>query len=124
MSIVYAEIFMVQLSQSQESKKELQQREQDLVSGSPSSSSERSRTIATSAVHIPSNLVDRISARLPKTDFKSVDDYVSYVLNEVLDELETSDQTKPESSKAAPSEVFTKEDQEDVEQRLKDLGYM
>lgn len=73
---------------------------------------------STTVVKIPSGLASRISARLPKSDFQSVDDYVSYVVEQVLNELEKG------STQQKADTVFSKEDQENVEQRLRDLGYM
>ena len=70
-------------------------------------------------VQIPKALAEKIRNRLSKTDFKSVDDYVSYVVEQVLVELEGGD-----SRQAGSDSAFSKEDQESVEQRLRDLGYL
>jgi Arc/MetJ-type ribon-helix-helix transcriptional regulator len=71
-----------------------------------------------SQVNIPSDLVRRVSARLSESDFHSVDDYVSYLVALVLDELEAS------QAQEKSDDVFSKEDQQNVEQRLRNLGYM
>lgn len=67
-------------------------------------------------VHIPSSLVERIQNRLAQTDFRNVDDYAAYILESVLNELEGNGKKK--------QDVFSKEDQEAVEDRLRNLGYM
>lgn len=72
------------------------------------------------AVMIPKALASRITNRLGSTDFKSVDEYVGYVLDQVLAELEGGDSAAAKSGE----NVFSKEDQASVEQRLRDLGYM
>ena len=45
-----------------------------------------------------------------------MDDYVAYVLGQILDELEG----KPQKTE----EVFSKQEQGDVEEHLRSLGYM
>jgi len=68
-------------------------------------------------VLIPRAMAVRIEARLLKSDFKSVDEYVSYVIEQVLIDVENEDSV-------APDTLFSKEDQENVKQRLRDLGYL
>ena len=70
-------------------------------------------------VSIPASLGERVKKRLAGSDFKSMDEYVGYVLDQVLTELEGAQQETKQSG-----EVFSKEDQASVEQRLRDLGYM
>ena len=69
-------------------------------------------------VSIPASLGERVKKRLASSDFKTMDEYVGYVLDQVLTELEGAQQETKQS------EVFSKEDQASVEQRLRDLGYM
>lgn len=64
------------------------------------------------SVPIPIQLYEKIKKRLSETDFSSVSDYVVYVLREVLASLEEED------------EVFTKEEEEKVKERLRALGYL
>jgi hypothetical protein len=72
------------------------------------------------SVKIPGPLASRINRRLANSDFKSVDEYVAYVLDQVLSEIEGD---VPGAGKSAEN-VFSNEDQASVEQRLRDLGYM
>ena len=69
----------------------------------------------------PKPLAERIQKRLPKTDFAIVDEYVAYVMEQILNELESEPVA---AKKEATENVFSKEDMETVEQRLRDLGYL
>ena len=62
-------------------------------------------------IPLPKSLVDRISRRVASSEFKSVSEYVTFVLEQVLAGLETKS-------------TISKEDQEKIEQRLRDLGYL
>lgn len=64
------------------------------------------------AVFLPAQLYSRIAERVEATGFGSVDEYVTFVLEEVLEgggEEETA---------------FSKEEEEEVKKRLKALGYL
>ena len=50
-----------------------------------------------------------------KTEFKSVSDYVAFVLREVLRDIEEDEEEK---------QGFTKEEEESVKKRLKAVGYL
>ena len=65
-------------------------------------------------VSIPIQLAKKIEKRIKDTGFNSVSSYVTYVLREVLSSLE---EEKKE-------EVFTKEEEEKVKERLRALGYL
>jgi Arc/MetJ-type ribon-helix-helix transcriptional regulator len=65
-------------------------------------------------VSIPKQLAEKIEERIKDTGFNSVSSYVTYVLREVLSSLE---EEKKE-------EVFTKEEEEKVKERLRALGYL
>jgi Arc/MetJ-type ribon-helix-helix transcriptional regulator len=67
-------------------------------------------------VRLPKELADRIRQRLKDSDFKNMDDYVAYVLGQILDELE--------GRSKKTEEVFSKQEQGDVEEHLRSLGYM
>ncbi|GAJ06234.1 unnamed protein product, partial [marine sediment metagenome] len=59
-------------------------------------------------------LYGRIEERVKATDFRSVDEYVTFVLEEVLKEDDEQEGEK----------AFSKEDEEEIKQRLKSLGYL
>ena len=63
------------------------------------------------AVLLPGELHTKIEQRIAGTEFSSVDEYVNFVLEEVLKEEE-------------PETAFSKEDEEEVKKRLKALGYL
>lgn len=66
----------------------------------------------TMTVSIPASLYKKIEEAIKGTDVPSVSDYVVRVLREKLSQGKQSE------------EVFTKEDEEKVKQRLKALGYI
>ncbi len=64
------------------------------------------------AVYIPADLYDRIDERARSTEFGTVEEYVKFVMEEVLKD---EDDTEV---------AFTKEEEEEVKKRLKALGYL
>ena len=66
------------------------------------------------AVLLTAKLYGQIEERVKATDFSSVDEYVTFVLEEILKEDEEQEK----------GETFSKEDEEEVRQRLKGLGYL
>ncbi|MHC1605635.1 MAG: CopG family transcriptional regulator [Candidatus Methanofastidiosia archaeon] len=64
-------------------------------------------------IKVPMKLIEKIKERIKETEFKSVDEYASFVLEEVLKSLEEESE-----------EVFSEEDEEKVKDRLKALGYL
>ena len=62
-------------------------------------------------VTIPAGLYDRIEERVRTVGFGSVEEYVTFVMEEVLKE----DEQQP---------AFSKEEEEEVKKRLKALGYL
>lgn len=65
-------------------------------------------------ITIPAHIGKRIQDRIAGTEFASVSEYVSFVLGEVL-----SDEGGGEERVS-----FTKEDEEQVKERLRALGYI
>ena len=66
-------------------------------------------------VSIPKPLADKIKERMKGTGFASVSSYVTYVLRQVISSIEEDERKK---------QAFTKEEEEKVKQRLRDLGYI
>ena len=64
-------------------------------------------------VKVPKELIKKIEAQVNGTDFKSVDEYVTFVLEEVV--KEDDDET---------TEVYSEEDERKVKERLRALGYI
>jgi len=63
-------------------------------------------------VYLSTELYNRIAARAKSTGFDSVDDYVLFVLEEVVKDDEDE------------AQAISKEDEEEVKKRLKSLGYI
>lgn len=67
---------------------------------------------ATESVALPTRIVDRVEDRLPRTEFDSTTEYVTYVMEEVLYQVEQETDDEIEV------------DESEVEDRLKSLGYL
>ncbi len=76
---------------------------------------EEEHKVEYSTVSIPKPLVEKIKERMKGTGFSSVSSYVTYVLRQVLSSIEEDERSK---------QAFTKEEEEKVKQRLRDLGYI
>ncbi|MHA1680835.1 MAG: CopG family transcriptional regulator [Promethearchaeota archaeon] len=66
-------------------------------------------------IQIPGSLYKRIEGRLSGTDFKTVSEYVSYLVREILDNIEEEDGNK---------KAFTEDEEKEIEERLRNLGYL
>ena len=66
-------------------------------------------------VSIPKILAKKVKERMKGTGFSSVSSYVTYILRQVLSSIEEEEHSK---------EAFTKEEEEKVKKRLRDLGYI
>ena len=65
------------------------------------------------SVSLSGDLYDRIAERAKLTGFASVEEYVTFVLEEVLKDDEN--EKKP---------AYTKEEEQEVKKRLRALGYL
>jgi len=63
---------------------------------------------------IPTPLAEKIKKRIKGTGFNSLSSYVTYVLREVISGMEDEED----------EEVFSKEDEKRVKDRLRALGYI
>ena len=77
--------------------------------------SEEEYKVEYTTVSIPKPLAEKIKDRMKGTGFSSVSSYVIYVLRQVLSSIEQEEKSK---------QAFTKEEEEKVKQRLRDLGYI
>ncbi len=66
-------------------------------------------------VSIPKPLIEKIKERMKGTGFSSVSSYVTYVLRQIISSIQEEERSK---------QAFTKEEEEKVKQRLRDLGYI
>jgi Arc/MetJ-type ribon-helix-helix transcriptional regulator len=65
-------------------------------------------------ISIPTPLAEKIKKRIEGTGFNSLSSYVTYVLREVISNVEEDEN----------DEAFSKEDEEKVKDRLRALGYL
>jgi len=77
--------------------------------------SEEEHRVDYTTISIPKPLVEKIKERMKGTGFPSVSSYVTYVIRQVISSIEEEERSK---------EAFTKEEEEKVKQRLRDLGYI
>lgn len=68
----------------------------------------------TTTVALPERVVTRVEDRLPRTEFDSADEYVTFVLEEVLYRVEQETE----------DDDFESVDEDEVRQRLEALGYL
>jgi hypothetical protein len=61
-------------------------------------------------------LAIKLKKRLKETEFKTLSEYVNFILEEVLASLEEQEDDEDSG--------YTEEEEEKVKQRLKDLGYI
>jgi len=71
-------------------------------------------------IEIKDDIAERLQKRVDESDeFKKVDDYVEYILKQVIDRLNTETKEKSEEEP-----VYNEEDEEKVKERLRGLGYL
>ena len=68
----------------------------------------------TTRVDLPTRIVERVEDRLPRTEFGSSDEYITYVLEEVLYRVE----------EATEDDDYEGVDEAEVKERLESLGYL
>ncbi|RLI01627.1 CopG family transcriptional regulator [Candidatus Bathyarchaeota archaeon] len=69
----------------------------------------------TKKIEIPAELYEKIEKRAKETGFGNVDKYVTFVLEELLRELESEEEEEYELSE---------EEEEKIKERLRALGYI
>ncbi|RXK46922.1 hypothetical protein [Halorientalis pallida] len=68
----------------------------------------------TQQLDLPARIVERVEDRLPRTEFDSPEEYVSFVMEEVLYRVEQETE----------DDDFEEVDEDEVKDRLKSLGYL
>lgn len=68
----------------------------------------------TQPIELPQRIVDRVDARLPRTEWDTPAEYITYVLEEVLYHVEQETE----------DDDFEQVDEEEVKDRLRSLGYL
>ncbi len=70
-------------------------------------------------IEIPEQISKKLQERVNRTnEFNNVEEYVNYILKQVVERLEKEKDTSQEEP------VFSKEDEEKVKERLRGLGYL
>lgn len=79
-----------------------------------------------STISIPKPLVEKIKKRCEGTGFTSVSSYVTYVLRQLISNMEQKNESANQKSQTTnpPREAFSRDDEEKVKERLKALGYI
>jgi len=67
------------------------------------------------SLSIPQDLAKKLQKRAEEKGFKSLSDYVTYILRQVLSRIETAENQK---------EGYSEKKEEEVKQKLRDLGYL
>ncbi len=75
---------------------------------------EENETKKYTTISIPTPLANKIKKRIEGTGFNSLSSYVTYVLREVISNVEEDEN----------EEAFSKDDEEKVKERLRALGYL
>lgn len=68
----------------------------------------------TQSLEIPERIVDRVNDRLPRTEWDTPEEYITFVMEEVLYRVEQETE----------DDDFEAVDEEEVKDRLKSLGYL
>ena len=68
----------------------------------------------TRTVELPRRVVDRIEDRIPRTEWDEPEEYITYVMQEVLYRVE----------KETADDDFEPVDEQEVKSRLESLGYL
>lgn len=68
----------------------------------------------TRSVELPERIVSRVEDRLPRTEWDTPEEYITYVMEEVLYRVEQETE----------DDDFEPVDEEEVKDRLKSLGYL
>lgn len=67
------------------------------------------------SLSIPSDLAEKIKKRSENKGFKSLSEYVTYILRQVQSKIETEEKQKEE---------YSGQKDEEVKQNLRDMGYL
>jgi len=65
-------------------------------------------------IRLPDRVLERVEQRVPRSDFESTSEYVTFVLEEVLERVEDTD----------GEEAHETVDESEVQHRLESLGYL
>ena len=70
-------------------------------------------------INIPDDLKQSLEEIVKDSDeFNSIEDYITYVLKQVIDKKKSSSEQKKQDK------VYSKEDEDKIKERLQNLGYL
>ena len=86
-------------------------------------------------ISISKGLKQKLEEKIKQTNFKSIQEYIVFVLEQVISEIETERQAyteeeekelvgNPNWKENKSIQAYTKEEEEDLKKNLKDLGYI
>lgn len=77
------------------------------------------------SVEFPTELIQKVNQRLDYTEFDTPDEYLQYVVKEVLYQLESKEiSVEANENKLESGETSEVKNEKEVERRLKSLGYL
>lgn len=82
-------------------------------------------------ISIPKELKKKLEEKIKQTNFKSIQDYIIYILNQIVSDNESDTKpgrkqayTKKEEADIRGPHAYTEEDEEALKKNLEDLGYL
>lgn len=81
-------------------------------------------------ISIPKELKQKIEKRIKETNFKSIQEYILYILEQVVSEnvrkkdFDREIYSEDEEKSIRGPEPYTREEEEDLKKNLEDLGYI
>ena len=72
------------------------------------------------SVDLPADLLERVDTRLEQSSFEDRSEYITYVLDKILSELEDNS----ESSDSKNVDDSSSKTDDEIKDRLRDLGYL
>lgn len=66
---------------------------------------------------IPEDLRKKLEIKIKETNFKSIQDYILYILKQIVSE-------KKMEISSSREQVYTKEEEDNIKKNLEDLGYL
>ena len=78
-------------------------------------------------INLPKDLKKRIEKRIKETNFKSIQEYISYILEQIVSEdfyLRREAYTEEEEKNIKGDDFYSEEDEETLKKNLEDMGYL
>ena len=69
-------------------------------------------------ITLPDELIKKLEIKIKETDFNSIQDYITYVLNQLISSEKAEEVSKEEEV------AYTPEEEEELKKRLDEMGYI